>query len=91
MHVDELYVFTFESMTEDVFQDGNKINEPWTWVIYRLKTGAVQQSLHWKPAHKICRRWYYLLPDLWKLQFYTECVEKNVIRINLSHKSCKTS
>lgn len=50
-----LTFFTFESMTEDVLQDRNKVNKLWRWVIYCLKTGAVQQSLHWKPEHK--RRW----------------------------------
>lgn len=43
---------TFESMAEDVLQDGNKVNELWRWVIYGLETGVVKQSLHWKPEHK---------------------------------------
>lgn len=49
IHVDEksaVNVFTFESMTEDVLQDGNKVDELWRRVIYCLRTGAVQQSLY---------------------------------------------
>lgn len=37
---------TFKSMTEDVLQNGNKVNELWRRVIYCFKTGAIQQSLH---------------------------------------------
>lgn len=52
--VDEEDVLTFESMAEDVLQDGNEVNQLRRGVIYRLETGAVQQSLHWKPGHGAC-------------------------------------
>lgn len=45
-------MFTFEAMTEDLLQDGNKVNELLRSVVDRLKTGAVQQSLHGKPESK---------------------------------------
>lgn len=44
-------VFTFEAVTEDVLQDGDKVKELWRRVVQRFGVGAIQQSLHGKPAH----------------------------------------
>lgn len=52
-----LRFFTFESMAEDLLQDGNKVDELWRRVIYCLKTGAVKQSLHWKPVKGKKSKW----------------------------------
>lgn len=41
-------LLTFKPMTEDVLQDGNKVNELWRRVIYCFETGAIQQGLHGK-------------------------------------------
>lgn len=54
VHVNEKrpgQVFTFEPVTEDVLQNGHKVDELWRRVIYRLGTAAVQQSLDRKPEH----------------------------------------
>lgn len=48
VHVNEKragQVFTFEPVTEDVLQNGHKVDELWRRVIYCLGTAAVQQSL----------------------------------------------
>lgn len=42
--------FTFEAVTEDVLQDGNKVKELRGRIIYCFRAGAVQQSLYRKPA-----------------------------------------
>ena len=46
-----LYV-TFEPVTENVLQDGNKIDKFWRRIIYRLETRAVEQGLHRKPENE---------------------------------------
>lgn len=48
--VDE--VLTFEAVAEDVLQDGDKVKKLGRQVIQRFGVGAVQQSLHGKPAHR---------------------------------------
>ena len=46
-----LYV-TFEPVTENVLQDGNKIYKLWRRIVYRLETRAVKQGLHRKPGYE---------------------------------------
>ena len=46
-----LYV-TFEPVTENVLQDGNKIDKLWRRIVYRLETRAVKQGLHRKPGYE---------------------------------------
>lgn len=44
-------VLTFEAVAEDVLQDRDEVEKLWRRVIQRFRVGAVQQSLHGKPAH----------------------------------------
>lgn len=44
---------TFETVAEDVLQDGDKVEELWRRVVQRFRVGAVQQSLDGEPAHAV--------------------------------------